>query len=87
MSSNGLDHVNRNEFEQNMDQIAKDIFALDHNDAALQGAINTHAEIAGLHRFILEKFVPKPLLEAAVKEYYELRQREIATATAAPAQA
>lgn len=39
--------------------------------------INTHGEVLGLHRYILEKFVPKPLLEQAVKEYYETRKAEI----------
>ena len=39
--------------------------------------INTHADVLGLHRFILEKFVPKPMLEQAVKDYYAQRTAEI----------
>lgn len=43
----------------------------------LRITINTQAEVLGLHRYILEKFVPKPLLEAATTEYVEARNAAI----------
>jgi hypothetical protein len=49
-------------------------------EAILQGlkdTINIHAEVLGLHRFILDKFVPKPLLAQAAKEYYDQRTAQI----------
>lgn len=48
----------------------------------LKRVINVHAEIIGCHRFILERFVPKPLLEAAANEYRDQRLKEISTKTA-----
>jgi|SRR5579864_9159339 len=43
----------------------------------LRAAVNTHAEIAGLHRYLLERFIPAPTLTAAVNEYAELRAKVI----------
>src|ERR1700690_904008 len=43
----------------------------------LRAAINTHAEIMGLHRYLLERFIPAPTLAAAVNEYAELRRPAI----------
>ena len=43
----------------------------------LRLAVNTHAEIAGLHRYLLERFIPAPTLTAAVNEYAELRKAAI----------
>jgi hypothetical protein len=40
---------------------------------SLRQTINTQAEVLGCHRYILEKFVPKPLLEQAATEYAEQR--------------
>ena len=40
-------------------------------------AVNTHAEIAGLHRYLLERFMPAPTLTAAVNEYADLRAAAI----------
>lgn len=59
-------------------QICKDIEKIlqEHQDA-----INVHAEILGLHRYILEKFVPQPMLEAATKEYHAARMAAIAEET------
>jgi hypothetical protein len=43
----------------------------------LKDTLNIHAEVLGLHRFILDRFVPKPLLAQAAKEYYEMRTAQI----------
>lgn len=43
----------------------------------MKDVINTHAEILGLHRYILEKYVPAPLLETGTKEYYKIRSAQI----------
>ena len=43
----------------------------------LRAAVNTHAEIAGLHRYLLERFIPEPTLTAAVNEYSALRAKVI----------
>jgi hypothetical protein len=43
----------------------------------LRIAINTHAEIMMLHRHLLEKFIPAPVLEAAVNEYAKTRREQI----------
>lgn len=48
----------------------------------LRIAINTHAEVMGLHRYLLERFIPAPTLTAAVNEYAELRAKAIAEQTA-----
>jgi hypothetical protein len=39
--------------------------------------INTQAEVLGLHRYILDTFVPTPLLQKAAKEYHEARLKQI----------
>jgi len=44
----------------------------------LRVAINSHAMIMELHRYLLEKFIPLPLLEAACNEFYAAKQQEIA---------
>lgn len=43
----------------------------------LRIALNTHAEIMMLHRFLLEKFIPAPILEQAVNEYSVMRKEQI----------
>ena len=43
----------------------------------LRIAINTHAEIMMLHRYLLERFIPAPVLEAAVNDYAKLRKEQI----------
>jgi hypothetical protein len=43
----------------------------------LRIAINTHAEIMSLHRYLLERFIPAPVLEAAVNEYAAKRKEQI----------
>lgn len=47
--------------------------------AEMKHVINAHAEILACHRFILSKFVPPALFEAAVKEYYTARKEEMKT--------
>lgn len=39
--------------------------------------VNTQAEVLGCHRYMLEKFMPLPLLEAAATEYAKLRAAAI----------
>jgi len=85
--TNGLDHINRNEFEQAAAEMVANIVELQEAFNAVRGALNTQGEVCGLHRYILEKFVPKPQLEAAAREYYEIRQREIQSLTVQPANA
>ena len=43
----------------------------------MKDVINVHAEVIAAHKFVLERFVPKPLLAAAFKEYYEARKKAI----------
>jgi hypothetical protein len=43
----------------------------------MKNVINVHADVLGCHRYVLEKFVPLPLFQAAVKQYYEARSKEI----------
>lgn len=85
--TNGIERINRNEFDQAIGEMVANIVELQEAFNALRLAVNTQGEVAGLHRFVLEKFVPLPLLEAASKEYHALRQREIATATTPPGNA
>lgn len=47
----------------------------------LRLAINVHAEVLNIHRYILTKFVPEPLLKSACEEYEKTRKEEIAAAT------
>jgi len=87
MSSNGLDHINRNEYEQGMSEIVENCVELQNAFNALKIAVNAQAEILGLYRFIFESFFPIDRVAAAAKEYKTTRQREIAIATAEPAEA
>ena len=50
----------------------------------LRQLVNVHADVLGCHRYILQKFVPAPLLEAGAKEYRELRDGEIEGQSAIP---
>ena len=50
----------------------------------MKNVINVHAEVLACHRFVLEKFVPGPLFQAAVKQYYEARSKEIDLGEIAP---
>ena len=79
---NGASYVTHLDFSEGMEEMIANIQDVMTAFNQLKHAVNTQAEVIGLHRFVLEKFVPLPHLEAASKEYYELRQREIATANA-----
>lgn len=69
--------VTREEFNQGMQEQVDNIKDVMTAINVMRNVINTHAEIEGLHRFLLEKFIPKPLLEQATKEYYEQRKAVI----------
>lgn len=45
--------------------------------AEMKAVINVHAEVLACHRYVLERFVPGPLFQQAVKDYYEARKKEI----------
>ena len=45
--------------------------------AEMKAVINVHAEVLACHRYVLERFVPGPLFQKAVKDYYEARAKEI----------
>ena len=61
----------------NIKDVMKAINSLNKLAQQLRAAINTHAEIMGLHRYLLERFIPAPTLAAAVTEYSELRAAAI----------
>jgi hypothetical protein len=65
--------VTRDEFNDGMQQQVDNIQNMMEVVNALNKAHNVLTEIVGLNRFILEKFVPRPLLEEATKEYKEQR--------------
>jgi hypothetical protein len=69
------------EFMSDWEQFAREnqdmINGLRIDDNTMRKAINTHAEIMGLHRWLLEKFIPAPVLEAAVNEYSKMRAAQI----------
>ena len=50
----------------------------------MRNVINIHAEVLQAHRYVLEKFVPKPMFVAALREYYDARSKEIDTLDAEP---
>lgn len=75
--------VTRDEYLEGMQEQVDNIRDVMNVVNALRVTLNTQAEVIGCHRFILEKFVPKPLLEQAAKEYYEQRSA-IITAENAP---
>jgi hypothetical protein len=65
------------EMVDNIQDVMKAINSMNQVVEKSRLAINTHAEIAGLHRYLLERFIPAPTLMAAVKEYSELRAQAI----------
>ncbi len=50
----------------------------------MKAVINVHAEVLACHRWVLEKFVPGPMFQAAVKQYYEARAKDIESMDAEP---
>ena len=65
--------VTRDEYLQGMQEQVDNILDVMKVVNELRKAINIQAEVLGCHRYILEKFVPKPLLEQAATEYSEQR--------------
>ena len=61
----------------NIQDVMKAINSMNELVQKLRAAVNTHAEIAGLHRYLLERFIPTPTLAAAVDEYAHLRAAAI----------
>jgi len=58
--------------------VAKDTEA---NLNELRVGHNDHAMILELHRYLLERFIPAGLLEAACNEFYAAKQQEMAQLT------
>jgi len=75
--------VTRAEFDQGMGEQVENIKDLIEAFNTLKTTVNTQAEVLGCHRFILEKFVPRPLLEQAAKEYKQQREMVIESELAA----
>lgn len=71
MTENG-EHfvVSRDEFNQMLKETEEKF-------QELAKVINIHAEVIGCHRYILNRFVPPPQLEAAAREYRDQRVKEI----------
>jgi hypothetical protein len=65
--------VTREEFNEGMQEQVDNIIDIMNAVNELRKTINTQAEVLGCHRYILEKFVPLPLLEQAATEYSEQR--------------
>lgn len=70
--------VTRDEFETATTELVGNQIDAINVINSLKRAINNQAEQLGLHRFILEKFVPIPHLEAATVEYKAAREAMIA---------
>ena len=70
--------VTRAEFEKAVTELVANIDDTMTAFNALKNALNVQADVLGMHRFILEKFVPMPLLEQGVKEYRAARLQAIA---------
>ncbi len=81
MPDNGIAHITRNEFDQGMGEMVENIVELQEGFNAIKLAINTQAEVLGLLKHIIQTYIPVDRVEAAAKEYREVRQREIALAT------
>lgn len=43
----------------------------------MRDVINVHAEVLASHRWVLDKFVPKPMLAEAFRQYYDARKKQI----------
>jgi hypothetical protein len=69
--------VTRDEFNEGMQEQVNNIQEVMEAFNTLKKAHNTLAEVCGLHRYILEQFVPAPLLEKAAKEYKAQRTAAI----------
>lgn len=69
--------ITKAEFDQGMGEQVENIKDLMGVVNQLKNAINTQAHVLGLHRYILERFVPLPLLEQATKDYKEQIEQQI----------
>ena len=80
MSENGKSGfiITRDEFNEALSEVVANQVDGFNATNAIRHAVNVHAEIAGLHRFLLERFIPAPILEAAVKEYSKIRNDQLA---------
>lgn len=74
--------VTRDELEQYVNEQTANIIDVMNVVNALKKAVNNQAEALALDRFVMEKFVPGPLLEQAVKEFKAVREAQIAAETA-----
>lgn len=86
MSANSF-VVTRDEFNIGMQEMVENIQDTMAVVNVLRKTLNIQAEILGCHRYILEKFVPLPLIEAAAKEYSEQRKAVIAAEANGPTRA
>jgi hypothetical protein len=71
MSDNGIDGtepITRDELIQVVEETEVIL-------TEMKAVINVHAEVLACHRWVLEQFVPGPMFQAAVKQYYEARAR------------
>jgi hypothetical protein len=65
--------ITREEYLQGMQEQVDNIMDVMRVVNELRKTINVQAEVLGCHRFMLEKFIPLPLLEKAATEYSEQR--------------
>lgn len=77
MSNNG---ETPNSFAVTVDEFEGVCQEISDSMTEMKNVINIHAEALQLHRYIFEKFFPKPQLEAAAAEYYQKRTAEIQSA-------
>ena len=80
MSENGKSSgfiLTRDEYNEGMSEMVANVVDVMGVVNELRRVLNLQAEILGCHRFILERFVPKPMLEAAATEYSKLRNDQI----------
>jgi hypothetical protein len=69
--------VSEDDFHQGMRDQCQNIKEVMRVIGEMAHAINVQAEVIGCHRFVLEKFVPAPLLETAAKEYAQARREQL----------
>lgn len=90
MSDNGsaIDtFVTNDQHATAISELVQEIVELQEAFNIMRQAVNTQAEVLGLHRYVLETALPSGVLEKAAKEYKDARLREIQTKTVPMAQA
>ena len=70
--------VTREELQQYVNEQTQNIMDTMRVVNALKEAVNKQAMALALNRFVIERFVPGPLLERAVKEFNEQVTAQIA---------